>query len=200
MGLNYLKNPEPIAWGTGNCIAQFFLYPFVVNPPNYRRVDNNVTTIGKNFTTGTFPSGAYAPFIVKHDDGSEEETIPVFMQDNIGLLGARLPDHAKSIICELNIQPTSAYTLTTASDFSAYPSSAPSDSQMINLSSISVNTIPTTSLPKIKVLYSKAANSASPSRFVVEFPLYRSAEKMKFFSFAMNTTGKWVMRAIGYRS
>lgn len=68
-GLNYLKDPEPIAWGGAYASsstnqegettitnsntaswAQFFIHPFIISPHSKYRSSSNITTIGSSLT------------------------------------------------------------------------------------------------------------------------------------------------------
>lgn len=197
-GHNLIKTPEPIAWGTsGNFKGQFFLYPFIVSPKAYNSGDGGC--IGKVGVEGDGLS--LDPYKPNNDD-----FIDIDIKSEASVIGVIIPDHAKTLICELTTGVTtntqSKYCLSTASEYDAYetiPTYSDADSS-ISLSTISNSSIPVfnSNLSKYKILYNKSISSNEKT--IIEIPLYRDANRMKFFSFAMGATGPWVLRAIGYKS
>lgn len=185
MGLNYVKEPEPIAWGTGNYKVQFFIHPFICSPSTEYHSGNGGCIGSVGIASGSiWPSN--------------------YVLEDLTNFGIRIPDHARSVLCELHIDSssTSQYSLVTASEYNAYPTSLANVSSIVNLSTISSTAIPsfTDSLSNIKVLFNKDSNTNCPNKFIVELPLYRNVDGYKFFSFAINASANWVIRAIGYRA
>lgn len=228
MGLNYLKKPEPIAWGTGSYKAQFFLQPFICSPVNrYVREskDTDVYTLDTSFTPKHSGSGSCIGSPVAGGTGYHGISANRYPEDytfayTSEYLGVRIPDHAKSVICELHIDSSSlsSYSLVTSSEYEAYPDlSSLNISQIVDLNSISNSRIPSfqtyqatrnadgdisqiINTQGIKVLFNKNTNTTCPDKFTVEFPLYRDKYGQKFFSFAITASNNWAMRAIGYRA
>lgn len=185
MGLNYVKEPEPIAWGTGNYKVQFFIHPFICSPSADYRSGNGGCIGSVGIESGSVWPNNYTLSLSE-------------------LFGIRIPDHARSVLCELHIDgsASSQYSLVTASEYNAYPTNLTNVPEIVDLTRVSNTSIPsfTDSLSKIKVLFNKATDTYCPNKFIVELPLYRNVDGYKFFSFAINASTNWAMRAIGYRS
>lgn len=262
-GLNYLKNPEPIAWGTGKNVAygKFFINPYVISPKKFN--SNSLSTPLPFGVVGTIeptknvieqPSSTatqeekdewnfYNNFninniteygrSVKYGNYTQvnivDKILSYYSLDN--LFGVRIPEHAQSIICEIHSQHsvTSKATplvtcVVTATDWDKCKISfsnltlgiidtfgIPTD----NKGNITISSIPTLNEnfdSSVKILYNNITESSFYSNNthqtykqigLVEIPLYRDKNGMKFFNFgvAMNEeTGYWVLRAIGYRA
>lgn len=197
-GHNLIKEPEPIAWGpSGNFKGQFFLYPFIVSPNAYNSGGGCIGRVGVEGTG--LDLNPYKP--------NEDDEIDIDIKSGASVIGVIIPDHAKTLICELTTgvittNTQSTYCLSTASEYSAYntiPTYSNANSS-ISLSTISNSSIPVcnSNLRKFKILYNKSISSNEKT--IIEIPLYRDSNGMKFFSFAMGATGPWVLRAIGYKS
>lgn len=215
VGLNYLKKPEPIAWGTGgiNSYGQFFINPFVISPGNYN--------------SGNFGAIGTVEPNLKSFTGEYTEEIAESLNDSSldNLMGIRIPDHAQSIICELHVDFSSvtenqvgAATVVTAADWEncqvSFSDTATGDINTFDFTTFNVSQVPSLSEDfdqSIKFLYHKTnegwyggdrPNWSKNQIGLVEIPLYRDKNNMKYFNFGVSlnqTNGRWVMRAIGYR-
>lgn len=219
VGLNYLKKPEPIAWGTGgvNSYGQFFINPFVISPGNYN--SGNFGAIGTvEPNSESFPEEYTGEYTEEIAESLNDSSL-----DN--LMGIRIPDHAQSIICELHVDFSSvtenqvgAATVVTAADWSkcqvSYSNTATGDINTFDFTTFNVSKVPSLSEDfdqSIKILYHKTnegwyggdrPNWSKNQIGLVEIPLYRDKNNMKYFNFGVSlnqTNGLWVMRAIGYR-
>ena len=209
-GLNFLKNPEHIAWGTGNAQGKFFINPYVFSPSGLNEGMGTVGTVDPVWPT---PSG-------------DEKWNSTFVQDNyivpINSLGVHIPDHAQSIICELHIPQfplaTETIYVTTSTDWdkcikgsddSIFGHEKLGYDSSISLSSVPIMKSTSNNFKHIKILkflIDMGEGSEEPGFYgvyhtsIVEIPLYRDENKMKYFNIGIISSSNWVLRAIGYRA
>lgn len=240
-GINYLKEPEPIAWGTlsssnhvASAAAQFFLYPIVISPPPFNsgiktnpndnsQIISGIGTIGSvaESRVQIEQNGAWVDF----PSGKEWDT-NVADDAKFGLntlMGVRIPDHATSIICEFHatLAPNTCCSVLTATHWEQCLQK-PSDSSFyqlfknVNLSSIPTQTTEVDGVKCLRTFFYSIFDGVgvvgthyTNQVDVIEIPLYRDKNKMKYFNFGVNISfggegyygdSKWVLRAIGYRA
>lgn len=241
-GQNMIKNPEPIAWGTGSnkYSGQFFLYPYLISPRNFN--SKNFGTIGTVLPDGN--AELYEKVSQKDETTNQEiivdkpagtlNDVMVWDKDFInrvrasmainmtGYMGIFIPDHAKSIICELHynveetaqsnpentepiIQKVNHLTISTAHKHDLCCNELLNENfNLIDFDNFSISSIPTVSseINHIKSIL-HISNVAGTYVETVEFPLYRDENQMKFFNFGITNSlasTKWVLRPIGYNA
>lgn len=209
-GLNFLKNPEHIAWGTGNAQGKFFINPYVFCPSGLKEGD--MGTVGTVDPVWPTPSG-------------DEKWNSTFVQDNyivpINSLGVHIPDHAQSIICELHIPSfylsRDVCCVTTSAVWNKCIKGtdgsilSPSGNFVYN-GEISTSSVPTMNSEFNKYNHIKILKRVhdqgeggedyanSYQVYNVEIPLYRDENQMKYFNVGIIYSRAWVLRAIGYRA
>lgn len=215
VGHNYIKKPEPIAWGTSSgtvtSYGNFYLFPNVCSPKGYHT--SNMGTAAHEI-----------------DATNMEWTKDVAMDQpfyDVTLSNSIIPDHAKTIVCELHFMPKAAnskFILLTDSDWTMFnDTTIPTDFKLFVVDSVS--TIPTISTASAthKMIAQSYGGYPTSTRVetntetgevtnittmamsndcrIVEFPLYRDKNAMKYFNFCIKyNNASWVMRAIGYRA
>lgn len=210
-GLNFLKNPEPIAWGIHDgsgkhfkAKAQFFIYPYVISPKKF----NNVYTTSNSSTLNTDSNfmtiGASLDIGDKTWDKDYASGITTDIDISKGIMGVRIPDHASSIICEFHAMLGAAarYVITTATDWTQCTNTTTDyltpgktytmfDPEKITLTSIpQIKTATDTNNPGfngvkcLKSFMSTFDDTSNKRTFVeiIEIPLYRDKNKMKYFN------------------
>jgi len=215
-GINYLKNPEPIAWGTRkvgdkdiSVAAQFFIYPIVISPPPFNsglELDESNNIISGIGTIGSVAeskvqieqNGAWVDF----PEGKEWDTNVAdgAKFDLNTLMGVRIPDHASAIICEFHatLGTNLCCSVLTATHWEQCLQK-PSDSNFYQLfKNVSLSSIPsqTTGVDGVKCLrtffYSIFDDAGvvgceyTNQVDIIEIPLYRDKNKMKYFNFGVN--------------
>lgn len=206
VGYNFLKEPEPIAWGTGGAAqGQFFIEPYVVSPTG---LNSNMATVGKT-----------DPVIAQKQQWTK--ALLQGIESPANLKGTFIPDHAQSIICELHV-PTyylgkDVLCITTAYDWRYCVKDKQNNTFSPNGSSnlfgtISLTAVPTvkssfTNFKHIKILrYHHVSAEGHEDDFTyyhtetVEIPLYRDKNGIKYFNVGIISPRAWVLRAIGYRA
>ena len=135
-----------------------------------------------------------------------------------GYMGIYIPDHAKSIICELhyNVENNNStnpdqtqipnhLNVTTAHRWDLCCDNLTTNGfNLIDFNNFSISALPQTSseMNHIKSLLNTTQGAGTYVE-TVEFPLYRDENQMKFFNFGISTSlpsTKWVLRAIGYKA
>jgi hypothetical protein len=237
VGHNYLKKPEPIAWGTSTgtvtSYGNFYLFPNVCSPYGYHTT--NMGTAGDTVSDKIYDADNN-PVII--DYSNKEWTKEVAMEhpwNKITFDNTVIPDHAKSIVCELHFMPKAAnskFILLTDSDWTMFNGTTiPNDFKLFEVDGIT--TLPTFLIGKIsnngnvssthKLIAQSYGGYPTSTRVetnaktgqvtnittmaisndcrIVEFPLYRDKNAMKYFNFCIKyNNASWVMRAIGYRA
>ena len=211
-GLNYLKKPEPIAWGKGGNVArgQFFINPFVLSP-------------GKLYSSQNFGGVGLTESTLDLRDENEVYTLEKAesLDDSslLNLMGVRIPDHAQSIICELHVPKYQVISsgnnifVTTSTSWKDLTDTL-SSSNLQFYDTINLDYAPSCksgmeAFEKLKILthilHPNSGDTNQSNNFniirQVEFPLYRDANGMKFFNVGIiSPYSAWVLRAIGYRA
>lgn len=225
-GLNYLKKPEPIAWGAGGQVAygQFFINPYIISPKQFNSNSKTNTNgvfgvVGiiepeKNDSSVTFDLNSQT----KYTQSVIDNILKNYSLNN--LFGVRIPEHAQSIICELHIPKYQIKSggnnifVTTSTKWDDLANISSSNLQLYSPTAINNTSVPSCNsdmlnYEKVKILthilHHSSGDTDQSNNFNlirrVEIPLYRDVNGMKFFNIGIiSPYSAWVLRAIGYRA
>ena len=220
-GHNYLKKPEVIAWGKNDDSSMeygnFYIFPFVISPNGYH--------VGMGTDCHYQNDDGEIVYIGKADEEWTKENTSDYEFYKLSQVNGIIPDHAKTIVCELHFMPnssTSKFILLTDSDWTMFNNkNIPDEFKIFNVGNISSipsdlgvshkmvaqsygnypSIITSTTDPETEETTTVVKMDVSNDCRVVEFPLYRDKNAMKFFNFCIKyNNASWVMRAIGYRA